>query len=340
MSTDLADPGLRPAAPAAATPAPEAPGLHFSASSPWGALHLHLQADAPVPHAAAAALRLANLEPLLAALEAWLCLARPADETAPQAWHGPDWRWPAADGADMADTAHVTGVAEAAEAPVPPVRARAQLHWPPDPERTGPAGAAAQLQLPWALLRRLPAPTPELRGCLQWQPEPALCVLATPRLSAEEALQLEPGGLLLLPASFQPGWSGRVRAAAEPPGTGWPVLLARPDAPLPAPGPAEAAAPPAPGGRWELRRACALPLAAPVLCGWGGWGGEGRVEPLPLADEATLWLLGSPHEPGLCVARGRLVPWGQGQALLVAACALPGPAAAAPTEPARGTHAS
>lgn len=247
-------PAMDATTPPALPPTPVGAGA-YAAVMPEGTLGLALEtvSGQPPAGAAEAAVRLAQAEPLLAGLELWLAQApRPA---AP-----PEWVWCAT--------------------PVAPPSGAALARW-------AGVGVGARLALPWALLRRLPAPPPALG--LQWSPVAAEQVLATLELSAADRAALEPGGALLLPGSFASGAAAGLRAADEP----------APDA--------------GPGGEhWEVRRAVSAPLSPEHLLGWR------QDEPLPPNGDAplTLWRLvaGEPPAPW---ARGRCVPWGEGHALLL-----------------------
>lgn len=231
-------------------------------------------------NAAEATLLLHEVEPLLAALDTWL-VGSPGGE--------PDWRW-----------------CEAS----PPAGPQARACWTPAAERA----FTVSLDLPWAVLRRLPPPPPALR--LQWQAADAVAVLAQPELSAQDLSALEPGGALLLQASFERRWLGRVRAAAEPAHMGVPVQWAAPGQSHPLPGAAGQAVPGSPLPALEVRCCSRAPLPAEVLAGWA---------PLPLAPEpawqteASLWATARAEgQAERCLARGHLLPWGRGQVLSMA----------------------
>lgn len=219
----------------------------------------------PAGCAVEAALALPSAEPLLAALDAWCEAAGVAL---------PDWAW--------------CGAAPA------PAGACAQALW------RGHA-LAAELRLPWPLLRRLGPPPAALAAALHWQPLAARLWLAELDLGPEDQAALEPGALLLLAPSFAAPWRGRLRAEDETAEAGVVMDLADPDAPRPVP------ALPAPGSAaaWRVGAALeAVPVAA--LCGWPEGQGAIRLPP-------ALWLW---HGDALRAA-GRLVPWGRGAGLRI-----------------------
>jgi hypothetical protein len=263
----------------------------YEASTDHGDLRLELETvSAAAPACAAeAALRLALAEPLLQALEEWL-------EALPGSAGPPDWQWQGAPGQGPAGGA--------------------VARW------AGP-GVGASLGLPWSLLRRLPPPPDALARELLWLPVEAELVLATLTLPPEEEAALEPGGALLLPASFEPDWIACLRAADErtggllvvvdPAGTAVRQCIGAQE-----PGVASAADLPEPDC---LSLRCALPqaLAPELLLGW--------------RDEAIAVDLGRPVDlacppPGATLAgpapeirraQGRLMPWGEGRALWIEA---------------------
>jgi hypothetical protein len=246
-------------------------------------LALETVSDQPPGCAAEAALRLALAEPLLAAIEAWCGQGSHSAEA-------PEWQWR-------------TGPAET------PGHG-ATLRW-------AGVGVGARLTLPWALLRRLPPPlSHRVLQQAQWSPVAAELVLAALVPTDEERAALEPGGAVLLPASFEPDWLARLRAADEDgPGGSWvldPVAgVAATCAASEDSATVHAGAQP-PGVVWELR--CVLPesVAPELMLGW-------RDEPLPvgLAQRVGLWQVGPTGAAAQCLAQGRLMPWGEGRALWI-----------------------
>lgn len=110
---------------------------------------------------------------------------------------------------------------------------------------------------------------------LQWLATPAECLLAHWDFSDEELAALEPGGLVLLDGPPLQ----QLRARGEPV-------------------PADAAP-------WQLVARWEQPLALEAVMGWGG-----AVPPLPVSCQLV-----DAARPEAVRARGRLLPWGSGQAL-------------------------
>ncbi len=68
---------------------------------------------------------------------------------------------------------------------------------------------------PWAALRRLGAPPPDLQAALRWDEAWAACVLDRLTLDAESEAGLEPGGAVLIAPSLGAPWRGALRGAGE-----------------------------------------------------------------------------------------------------------------------------
>ena len=275
-----ADDGPSPSAAAFTRTASPPRGGVFELALPAGPLRLRI--DTPLlRHALDAAIALQRCETLLLALEAWL--RQPLD-----------WDW-----------------TEIPRAPAPR-GSQVRVPWRLD---AGPDGSAPQgsIELPWTLLRTLPAPDAALAALLQPPLVPAQLVLSRPPLQAQELRQLEPGGALLLPESFQPSWQGLLRAAGED-GDGVPVRLESPLAPRlggrDAPSTAAAGVTASPVCEVHLDLPRGLSLAA--LAGWQAGAVLDGTGP-----GASLWLRAHERAPALCLARGRLLPWGCGWALFI-----------------------
>jgi hypothetical protein len=288
-------------------------GTWFESPTPQGPLRLYLgEAGRPAPHAAAAALALQRADGLLSGLDAWL-----GDDA-------PDWRW-------VPDAAAAGSAAATALGPTV-----LRLPW---------RDTTHQLIVPWPWLRAQPAAPAALAERWQWPAAEAVLAVARLCLSADELQQLEPGGAVLLPTSMRPNWTGRLRGLAEDAEAGVPVALDDPASPRPLPVPslqhsADAALGDGAGGGLsvavgrglgaglaaghgiglDVGRLCEvrlhLPQAIPAdrLTGW---------REQPLADAvtpdlaATLWQLPAGRDPAGCLAHGRLLPWGDGWALLL-----------------------
>jgi hypothetical protein len=256
----------------------------FEAPTPGGPLRLAVATLEGAPrHAAAAAIALHGCEPLLAGLEDW-------------AGDALDWRW--------------TG-----EAPHP-VPGSVTIGW-----RDG----LVRLQCPWSWLRR---PRRPLQGCVDGLALPgvaATLVAARLHLPSQALLALEPGGALIVPASLQPVWCGVLRAAgqgvhAAADAGGVVVALAGVDGATPMlPRYAPALDPAAafvvhgdPAHRLcELRLDLPHPVPTDGLAGW-------REGPVGAAGPAaSLWLCRQACGDARPLARGHLMPWGDGWALAI-----------------------
>ncbi len=258
-------------------------GAWFEAAA--GAHTLRLYAGGAPRHAADAAVALARCDTLLDSLDAWLGTAL-------------DWRWIAAPASVTATATH------------------ARVHWRPAPD---PAArrkeAGCRLEVPWALLRLLPAPDEALSMQLTWPEVPVVLTLGQVAIPQAELAELEPGGAVVLPGSMQPRWQGALRSIddAGTLGAGVPVSLASPWVPRRVP--VAAAAGDAGVEALGDRVACEVRLTAPSvvpgdrLAGWyeGELGAAG--------GQATLWRCATEREPAVLLASGELMPWGDGWAL-------------------------
>ncbi|HSI58232.1 MAG TPA: hypothetical protein VLA16_11800 [Ideonella sp.] len=281
-----------------ATLSQQEPGLamhwDYEAGTPWGPVRLALHAasaDGP-PCAAQAALRLQASAAWLDVVDAWLAgggsrAGGQGGAPAPP-MDGLDWVW-----------------RPRTTAPVEPGAVWVCA--------AGPLGEGGRLALPWSLLRQLPAPPLSALGLgLAWEPVAAECLLATLDLSEAEEAALEPGGLLLLPASFSSEWRAGLRAPGETAAAGRPVAWRHGGGVRPTEGP-PAMVPP---GAWQVCAPLAHAVDPGIVLGW--WGGEGC---LGLAPAATLTRCDGAAGRGWALAQGRLTPWGQGLGLLVEALA-------------------
>jgi hypothetical protein len=257
-------------------------GAWFEARTASGPVRLY--ASGPARHAADAAVALARNEALLDALDAWTGLAL-------------DWRWIAAPAAVTATASH----------------ARA-LWRPQNPAAAGKKGGGCRLEIPWSMLRMLPAPEEALAACLQWAEVPVVLAIAQLAIPQEELALLEPGGAVVLPESMQSGWCGVLRALDDPgqPGAGVPVSLASPWTPRRVAVGQRAEVRTETGGdrvRYEVRLTVSHALPSDRLGGWFT-GDLGEVGP-----GAGLWRCATEREPAYCLAAGALMPWGDGWAL-------------------------
>ena len=250
----------------------------FAGAAPGGALTLQWPAAADGAHdAVAAALALADCEPLLALLEAWLGL--PIDP-APAADSGPG-------GAAGVIAAELDDAALA----------------PP----------GTRIGVPWALLARRPAPPDALRE-LRWAAlhfEVELATFAQSPLPADFSRDDGDGGALLLPPSFEPGWPLRLYEASH--GLQWLASWNGTSAEaMPAVPPQPGLADPA---RWRVVLDAPLRVEIAHALGWTAarHAPLPAVLPAPFAAACTARLLAPGRsEPE---ARGGLVPMLRGAGL-------------------------
>jgi hypothetical protein len=180
------------------------------------------------------------------------------------------------------------------------------------------AALHGRLELPWSLLRGLPAPSPELAAALDWPPVRAVLAASRLRIDADELARLEIGGAVLLPESFRAPWAGRLRGADEPAhaSTGVPVDLGAPSAPRLRPAAGTSQAAPA-GDAADPRIACEVRLDAVLALPGDHLGGWLDVVLDGVGAGAGLWQCAGAHGPARPLAAGRLMPWGDGWALAV-----------------------
>lgn len=261
-------------------------GAWFEAATSGGSVRLY--ASGAARHASDAAVALARCETLLDALDAWVGTVL-------------DWRWIAAPASVTATASH------------------ARAHWrPAEPaEKGGRKELTCRLELPWALLRALPAPDDTLAEHLHWLEVPVVLAIAQLQIDDAEIALLETGGAVVLPESMQRNWTGTLRALDEPalPGAGVPVNLASPWSPrriategLPRTATPQDAASPV----YEVRLVIPHPLPGDRLAGWY----EGDLG--TVGDRAGLWRCATERDPATCLAAGELMPLGDGWALALA----------------------
>jgi hypothetical protein len=268
-----------PLAPAAQSAPAAAAWIAFEAATAAGGLRLW--AWGAVRHAADAAVLLEACAPLLDALEAWIDFA-------------PAWRW-------------------CPQGPSAGAAPQARAQWQPPGEPSGTSGC--RIDLPWALLRSLSPPAEALAAQLHWSVTPAVLVLTHMALSDEDIAALEPGGAVLLPASMEPEWQGRLRACDElaSPVAGLPVALPRPWTPVPTAGRDTAAH--GDDAACEVRLGMPRTLDARALAGWQA------CEPFEPDTRVSLWRCAGDSGPAQVLASGVLMPWGDGWALQIDAAA-------------------
>lgn len=173
-----------------------------------------------------------------------------------------------------------------------------------------------QLIAPWGWLRSLPPPPQALAAGLHWPAIDAVLAIAQLPLRPDELQQLERGGAVVLPESMRPGWTGQLRTHAEAPAAGIAVALDEPAQPRVLPGTPLSN----PGTHAATGRACEVRLhlshAVPADH-LAGWRGESLQQALSPHLAASLWQHAAAREPARCLAHGRLLPWGDGWALLI-----------------------
>jgi len=253
----------------------------FDAATRFGAMSLQVD-GVPAAHASAAALLLDRCDALLDALDSWLHSAL-------------DWRW-----------IDATPAAEAA-------RPCASAHGAVEGDDSSAAALTWRLEVPWALLRCLGAPPEALAQRLQWSAVPAVLVVSQPAIDEAELRLLERGGAVVLPESMQAPWRGLLHAPQESAGHGLVVELPGADRARLVGAPAAVRDPAEPIGRplCEVRMTTTRPLAPEQLAGWAAG------STLELAPRASLWRCAGPSATERYLAGGRLLPWGDGWAMLI-----------------------
>jgi len=279
IGIDIAHAGTLPVLPLETALAPEM--TRFDAATRFGVMSLQVD-GAPAANAAAAALLLDRCDALLDALDAWLHVAL-------------DWRW--------------VDAAPADQAPRPCASAQGAI----DGDDSSAGALAWRLEVPWALLRSLSAPPESLAKHLQWGVVPAVLVVSQPAIDEAELRLLERGGAVVLPESMRAPWRGRMHAPQERAGDGLVVELPAADSARLAAATMTTAGSSEPDGRpsCEVRMTTAAPVAPAQLAGWAP---ESTVD---LAPRASLWRCAGPTEPERYLAGGRLLPWGDGWAMLI-----------------------
>jgi len=282
MSTIAGFAMVQPIPRAQSAPASPLTGAWFEAQTGGGSMRLYASGSAR--HAADAAVALGRCDALLDALEAWT--GTPLE-----------WRWIAAPASVTATASH------------------ARAHWRPEEgAKSGKKELACRLELPWGLLRALPAPDATLARQLRWLEVPVVLAIAQLHIGEDELALLEPLGAVVLPESMQRSWHGSLRTLDEPaqPGAGVPVALASPWSPRRIKADSRVSVAAAAAGdriRCEVRLGIAHAVPGDRLAGWYE-GDLGEV-----TARAGLWRCATEREPARCLATGELMPWGDGWAL-------------------------
>jgi hypothetical protein len=260
--------------------------LRFHAGTAAGDVRLWVQAPLAACSGTGAAVALDECDLLLQAIDGWLAAEL-------------DWRWGDTQASDDA------GLARARCAP------------------SAEAGQASfdrcRLELPWTMLRSAGPPPQPLATRLRWQDTPAQLTISRLGLEDAELSDIEPGGLVVLPESMAPGWTGWLHLPEEPPWLGCAIDLAASGWPrLPSPAGDAQHSPRTwcmPGNPCIVRLVLPAPVPSPLLTGWEG--PDCRLAEFA-TGEAQLWLGESAGTSALrLLAKGRLVPWGRGCAILI-----------------------
>ena len=285
--------------------------LRYEGSVAEGSLRLRVRAPSAKCTATIAAIALDDCDGLLQAIDGWLQAEI-------------EWQWENEGEAGELRGRPDSTLALAEVDPVEDGTPRSAL--PP-----------CRLEVPWSVLRRAGAPPLPLAGRLGWRATPALLTLSTMDLEDAELSAIEAGGAVVLPESMQPQWAGWLHLPGEPPQHGLSVAVsawadersARPPEGALAPARRDstkyegctseisARPPPSRQNRCQVRATLPMPLGAPLLAGWQALDDAiGNLADRPV----ELWLeppaATGPVTPTR-VAGGRLIPWGNGCAMLV-----------------------
>jgi hypothetical protein len=269
--------------------------LRFFAGTSSGDLSLWVQAPLAACSGTGAAMALDDCDLLLQAIDGWLAAEL-------------DWRW---------------GDAQAPGGP-----GLACASWAPAEDAGESSFDQCRLELPWQLLRSAGPPPPPLASRLRWHDTPVQLTISRLCLESAELSDVELGGLVVMPESMAPGWTGWLHLPEEPPGRGCAIDLAAsgwPRLPLPA-----FDAQDSPRAECtdsidsidridsrlcSVRLVLAAPVPTPLLAGWAD--PDCRLTDFA-TGQAQLWLAESDDAPMLgLLASGRLVPWGSGCAMLI-----------------------
>ena len=250
-------------------------GNSYQAETGAGTARLTVLGSEPARHAVDAAIVLGRVGVLLDEIEAWLGDAL-------------SWRW----------------IPNASEMLPMPASLPVPLQWSDEP------GGPIQyyIELPWGLLRHLPAPPDTLQAGLVWPEVPVVLSLAQFDITPEELARLELGGAVVLPDSLEPHWRGVLRAADPDAAVAIPLEASSPIS-MQVITSHESREIPCSG--YEI---CLVnPTSSPIgqLLGWSKLS-------LELRDyRASLRRRSNGAELACCLALGQLIPWGVGYALAI-----------------------
>lgn len=92
-----------------------------------------------------------------------------------------------------------------------------RVEWaPPDAADAAAIAEKVLMYLPLDALAHLSVPPAELAAALRWNALPCTVVISSAAVLHRQLERLEPGGLMLMPASFEPFWRCQVRLGACP----------------------------------------------------------------------------------------------------------------------------
>ncbi len=98
----------------------------------------------------------------------------------------------------------------------PPRDDHLRVTWTPPGSDTGAAVKKAVMHLPLDALAHLAAPPAALAAAMRWAALPCEVMVSNALVPHRQLALLEPGGLMLVPASFEPFWRCQARLCAHP----------------------------------------------------------------------------------------------------------------------------
>ncbi|MCF6211504.1 MAG: hypothetical protein L3K24_12740 [Gammaproteobacteria bacterium] len=98
----------------------------------------------------------------------------------------------------------------------PPRDDQLKVTWTPPDSETEAAVKKAVMHLPLDALAHLAAPSAALAEAMRWETLPCQVTVSSAAVPQRQLALLEPGGLVLIPASFEPFWRCQARLCARP----------------------------------------------------------------------------------------------------------------------------